>query len=68
MEVIKMYCGEIDEEVEKKLDEYEKIFPEGFPLMQFEGNKEELIEEINKCIKTKTEYDTSFYDNPDIDC
>lgn len=63
-----MYCGKIDEEVKKKLAEYEKIFPEGFPLMLFDGDKNELIEAINKCIKTKTEYDTSFYDDPDIDC
>ncbi len=63
-----MYDGIIDKDVEKKLEEYEKMFPEGFPLMMFDGNKKELIEEINKCIKTKTEYDTSFYDDPDIDC
>lgn len=62
------YTDVLDEEVEKKLNEYKKVFPEGFPLMQFEGNKKELIEEINKCIETKEEYDTSFWDdNPDID-
>lgn len=57
-----MYEDDLDEEVEQKLDEYEKLFPEGFPLMQFEGNKKELIEEIDKCIKYKKEYDTSFWD------
>ncbi len=62
-----MYEGKLDEEVEKKLDEYEKIFPEGFPLMQFEGNQEELIKEIDKCIETNTEYDTDFYNSHDID-
>ena len=62
-----MYEDIIDDEVEKKLDEYEKIFPDGFPLMQFEGNKEELIKEIDKCIETNTEYDTNFYDNDDIE-
>lgn len=62
-----MYYGSMDKELESKLGKYEKIFPEGFPLAQFEGSKEELIEEINKCIKNKMEYDTSFYDNNDID-
>lgn len=62
-----MYEDVLDEEVEKKLDEYEEIFPEGFPLMQFDGTKRELIKEINKCIKTKQEYDTSFWDNEDIE-
>lgn len=63
-----MFVELIDEELEKKLDEYETIFPEGFPLMQFDGTKQELIKEINKCIKTKEEYDTSFWDdNPDIE-
>ncbi len=63
-----MYEDVLDEEVEEKLDEYETIFPEGFPLMQFEGTKEELINEINRCIKENKEYDTGFWDNnPDID-
>lgn len=63
-----MYYDVLDEEVENKLDEYEKIFPEGFPLAQFEGSKKELLEELDKCIKTKQEYDTSFWDeHPDYD-
>lgn len=63
-----MYDDVLDEEVEQKLDEYEEVFPEGFPLAQFEGNKQELIQEINKCIKTKKEYDTSFWDrHPNYD-
>lgn len=63
-----MYYDVLDKEVEQKLDEYEKIFPEGFPLAQFEGTKKELIEEIDKCITVKKEYDTSFWDeNPDYD-
>lgn len=63
-----MYYDVLDDEVEQKLDEYEAIFPEGFPLAQFEGSKQELIQEINKCIKTKKEYDTSFWDrHPDYD-
>ena len=61
-----MYYDVLDKEVEQKLDEYEEIFPEGFPLMQFDGTKQELIEELDKCIKTKTEYDTSFWNDPDI--
>ncbi|MEG1705197.1 MAG: hypothetical protein RR290_01305 [Clostridia bacterium] len=48
-----MYYDILYKQVEKKLDEYKKIFPEGFPLAQFEGTKKELIEELNKCIKTK---------------
>lgn len=64
-----MYEGELHEEVIKKLDEYKKIFPEGFPLMQFDGTtKEELIAVIEKCIKTKKKYDTSFWDkHPNYD-
>lgn len=63
-----MFVELIDEELEQKLDEYEAIFPEGFPLMQFDGTRQELIEEIDKCIKTKKEYDTSFwYENSDIE-
>lgn len=63
-----MFVELIDKEIEQKLDEYEAVFPEGFPLMQFDGTKEDLIEEINECIKKKKEYDTSFWDNnPDIE-
>lgn len=63
-----MFVEPIDEELEQKLDEYETIFPNGFPLMQFDGTKQELIEEIKKCIKANKEYDTSFWDNnPDIE-
>ena len=35
-----MYEDILDDEVEEKLNEYEKIFSEGFPLMQFDGTKE----------------------------
>lgn len=63
-----MYEGNYDKEVTDKLDEYEDIFSEGFPTMQFDGNKKDLLETLNKCIKTKTKYDTSFWDkNPDCD-
>lgn len=63
-----MYYGILDKEVERYLDEYEKIFPEGFPLAQFDGTRKELIKELEKCIRTKTEYDTSFWDkHPDYD-
>lgn len=63
-----MYEDVLDDEVEQKLDEYERIFPEGFPLAQFEGTKAELMAELDKCIKTKTEYDTSFWDeHPDYE-
>lgn len=63
-----MYYDILDEEVERKLDEYKAVFPEEFPLAQFEGTKKELLEEIDKCIKNKKEYDTSFWDdNPEYD-
>lgn len=63
-----MYYDKMDKEVEEKLDEYERVFPEGFPLAQFEGTKAELIAELNKCIENKTKYDTSFWDeNPDYE-
>lgn len=63
-----MYYDVLDKEVKQKLDEYEKVFPEGFPLAQFEGTKQELLKELNKCIKNNKEYDTSFWDeNPDIE-
>lgn len=63
-----MYYDVLDKEVEQKLDEYEEVFPEGFPLAQFEGTKKELINEIEECIKTNKEYDTSFWDeHPDYD-
>ena len=63
-----MYYDVLDEKVERKLEEYETIFPEGFPLAQFEVTKKELIEEINSCIKNNREYDTSFWDvNPEYD-
>lgn len=63
-----MYYDVLDKEVEQKLDKYEEVFPEGFPLAQFEGTKKELINEIEKCIKAKKEYDTSFWDeHPDYD-
>lgn len=61
------YTDVLDEEVKSKLDEYEKVFPEGFPLMQFEGTKKELITEINKCIKENKEYNIAFWDDPDIE-
>ncbi len=63
-----MYYDVLDKEVEQKLDEYETVFPEGFPLAQFDGTKQELLEEIDRCIKNKKEYDTSFWDkHPDYD-
>ncbi len=63
-----MYYDILDDEVEKKLDEYEAIFPEGFPLAQFYGRKKDLLEELDKCIKDRKEFDTSFWDkNPEYD-
>lgn len=63
-----MYYDMIDKEVEQKLDGYRAMFSDIFPLAQFDGTKKELIEEINKCIESKKEYDTSFWDeHPDYD-
>ena len=63
-----MFVEPIDKELEQKLDEYEVMFPDGFPLMQFDGTKKELIKEIDRCIQDKKEYDTSFWENnPDIE-
>lgn len=63
-----MYYDVLDDEVEKKLDEYQSIFSEGFPLAQFYGRKKDLLEELEKCIKTGKEFDTSFWDeNPEYD-
>lgn len=63
-----MYYDVLDDEVEKKLDEYADMFPEEFPLAQFEGSKKELLKELENCIRNKKEYDISFWDeNPDID-
>lgn len=63
-----MYYDVIDKEVEQKLGEYRAMFLDIFPLAQFDGTKKELIEEIDKCIRIKREYDTSFWDeHPDYD-
>ena len=59
------YDDEIDEEVEKKLKEYEEKFPDGFPLMEFEGNKKQLINTIDKCIKKNKEYFIEYEDDED---
>ncbi len=63
-----MYYDVIDEELEQKLNDYRVMFSDIFPLAQFDGNRKELIEEIDKCIRIKKEYDTSFWDeHPDYD-
>lgn len=59
------YDDEIDEEVEKKLKKYEEKFPDGFPLMEFEGNKKQLINTIDKCIKKNKEYFVEYEDDED---
>ncbi|MCI8760427.1 MAG: hypothetical protein HFJ34_04830 [Clostridia bacterium] len=59
------YDDGFDKEVEEKLVEYEKIFPNGFPLMEFEGNKKQLIKTINKCIKKHKEYYVEYEDDAD---
>ena len=37
------YVDGFDKKVEQKLKEYKKKFPNGFPLMEFEGNRKQLI-------------------------
>lgn len=59
------YDDGFDEEVERKLDEYERKFPEGFPLMEFEGNRKQLIKTIDKCIKKNKKYGMKYKDNED---
>lgn len=59
------YDEGFDEEVERKLDEYERKFPEGFPLMEFEGNRKQLIKTIDKCIKKNKEYGVKYEDDED---
>lgn len=59
------YDDGFDKEVEEKLVEYEKTFPNGFPLMEFEGNKKQLIKTINKCIKKNKEYYAEYEDDAD---
>ena len=59
------YDDGFDEEVEKKLAEYEAKFPDGFPLMEFEGNKKQLIRTIDKCIKQNKEFYIKYKDDED---
>ena len=59
------YYEEVDEEIEKKLKEYEKIFPEGFPLMEFDGSKKQLIKIINKCIKKQKAFFVKYEEDED---
>lgn len=56
---------ELDDEVEKKLAEYEEKFPQGFPLMEFDGGKKQLIKVINKCIKGNKPYHIEYEDGWD---
>lgn len=59
------YDDGFDEEVEKKLDEYEAKFSDGFPLMEFEGDKKQLIKTIDKCIKRNKEFYIKYEDDED---
>ena len=54
------YSDVFDKEVEDKLKEYENKFLEEFPLMEFEGNKKQLIKTINKCIKKNKKFFVKF--------
>lgn len=57
------YSDVFDKEVEDKLKEYENKFLEEFPLMEFEGNKKQLIKTINKCIKKNKKFFVEFKEN-----
>ena len=57
------YSDVFDKEVEDKLKEYENKFLEEFPLMEFEGNKKQLIKTINKCIKKNKKFFVKFEEN-----
>lgn len=59
------YDDGFDDEVENKLKEYEDFFGDDFPLMEFEGNKKQLIKTINKCIKKKKEYCVKYEEDED---
>lgn len=50
------YDEGFDKEVNDVLQEYSKNFNDDFPLMEFEGNKKQLIKTINKCIQKKKKY------------
>lgn len=52
-------------EVEKKLKDYEIKFADEFPLMEFEGNKKQLIKTIDKCIKKNKKYYVIYEENED---
>ena len=39
------------------LEEYEKQFNEGFPTFNFMGDKDGMVKEIKKSLKTGTPYD-----------
>ena len=57
------YSDIFDKEVEDKLKEYKNKFLEEFPLMEFEGNKKQLIKTINKCIKKNKKFFVEFEEN-----
>lgn len=57
------YDDVIDSEVEKALQEYSQKFKDDFPLMEFEGNKKQLISIIKKCIKKNKEFFVKYDEN-----
>ena len=59
------YDDGFDDEVEKKLKEYEDFFQDDFPLMEFEGNKKQLIKTINTCIKKNKKYCVKYEEDED---
>lgn len=59
------YDDGFDKEVEKKLNDYEIKFADEFPLMEFEGNKKQLIKTIDKCIKKNKKYHVEYEEDED---
>lgn len=57
------YDDGFDKEVEKKLGDYKIKFSDEFPLMEFEGNKKQLIKTIDKCIKKNKKYHVTYKDD-----
>ena len=59
------YDDGFDDFVDKKLKEYENFFQDDFPLMEFEGNKKQLIKTVERCIKKKKKYYVIYEENED---
>lgn len=59
------YSDGFDKEVEKALQSYRKVLYVDFPLMEFEGNKKQLIKTIKKCVKKKRIFFSEYAEDED---